>query len=134
MVLTPSGRQLRHREVGWEGSRSAKHCTEEHKSPWFVTVVVGSYAGLAYFPGLLAYQTGTSAERYLRRRAELRCDREAALTMGSTDGMVRLLRLDGPGVFRAWASGPSTSTQRIPSTSIVSLRSNPLTFRPSRAV
>lgn len=32
MVLTPSRRQLRHREVGWEGSRSAKPCTDEQKS------------------------------------------------------------------------------------------------------
>jgi hypothetical protein len=32
MVLTPSRRQLRHREMGWEGSRSAKPCTDEQKS------------------------------------------------------------------------------------------------------
>ena len=32
IVLTPSRRQLRHREVGWEGSRSAKPCTDEQKS------------------------------------------------------------------------------------------------------
>lgn len=32
MVLTPSRRQLRHREVGWEGSLSAKPCTDEQKS------------------------------------------------------------------------------------------------------
>jgi len=32
MVLTPSKQQLRHREVGWERSWTAKHCTDEQKS------------------------------------------------------------------------------------------------------
>lgn len=31
-MLTPSKQQLRHREVGWGGSWTAKHCTEVHKS------------------------------------------------------------------------------------------------------
>jgi len=32
MVLTPSRKQLRQRELWWEGSRSAKPCTEEHEA------------------------------------------------------------------------------------------------------
>jgi hypothetical protein len=31
MVLTPSKQQLRHCEVGWEGSWTAKLCTDEQK-------------------------------------------------------------------------------------------------------